>query len=149
MQILGKVGAYFIAYSLIIAIELPFLPITMSLIKPLRRFMRFSPLVLGFLSMAKICTAILLAAWLIHTIGQTPSWLMFLIPGYFMVHNNLKRIRLVEAGKSNIKVLLGQNAEPDSCDPTYDLHVEWTYLIGDILGWIIGIKVALHSASFF
>lgn len=151
MDFLVKVGSYVIAYAFMAAIELPFWPITKALMNSLRNHKRLSLLLLVVASLdtAKICSGVLMAGWLIHAIGQIPSWLMFLIPGYFMVQNDVMRIRRVKAGSSNVKIMLEGNTEPESYDKNHDLRVEQTHLVGDVLGWIVGTNIVVQSASFF
>jgi hypothetical protein len=97
----------------------------------------------------KICAAVLLASWLIHKIGQSPTWLMFLIPGFLMYRNDLMRIKRVKAGRSNVKQMLEQNGHPESYDQRHDLWIERAHLLGDVSGWILGTNLFLQSAGFF
>ena len=103
---LGTIGSYVIAFGVLVGVELPFFPITMGLSVALRKSKWVSPFVTGLVDAAKICLAVLFASWLIHKIGESPAWLMFLIPGYLMAQNNIIRINRVKAGRSNVKLLL-------------------------------------------
>ncbi len=145
----GKIGAYVITFVVLAGIELPFWPITLSIAAALRKVKRFFPFVVCLLDVIKICVAMLFASWLVHKIGQSPSWLMFLIPGYLIVQNGLMRINRVKEGKSNVKRILEQNGEPESYDQRYDLLTERSHLVGDIAGWIVGTYLVLQTAKFF
>jgi hypothetical protein len=145
----AKLGAYVIAFVVLTGIEFPFLPITLALVMALKNAKWLTPFVTSLLDAMKICCGVLIAAWLIQMIGQTSSWLMFLIPGYLMVQNNLTRINRVRAGRSSVKRMLEQNGEPESYDQRHDLWVERGHLLGDVIGWIVGTNLVLRSASFF
>jgi len=145
----AKLGAYVIAFVVLAGIELPFFPITMALTMALKKVKWLALFVASFLDAIKICCGVLFAAWLIHKIGQTSSWLMFLIPGYLMVQNNLMRINRVRAGRSNVKRILERGGEPESYDQRHDLWMERGHLLGDVVGWLVGTNIVLRSASFF
>ena len=70
---IGKIGAYVITFVVLAGIELPFLPITLSLAVALKKAKWFLPFVTCLLDAIKICAAVLLVSWLIHKIGQSPS----------------------------------------------------------------------------
>lgn len=146
---LVKFGAYVIAFVVLASIELPFFPITMALARALKKAKWLAPFVTSLLDAIKICCGVLIAAWLIHKIGQTSSWLMFLIPGCLMVQNNLMRINRVRSGRSNVKRMLEKDCEQESYDQRHDLWVERGHLLGDVVGWIVGTNLVLRSASFF
>ena len=146
---LGKIGAYVITFVVFAGIELPFFPITLSIAVALKKAKWLSPFVICLLDVVKIGAAVLLATWLIHKIGQSPSWLMFLIPGYLMVQNNLMRINRVKAGRSNVKRSLEQNGEPESYDQGHDQWIERAHLAGNVTGWIVGTNLVLQSSKFF
>lgn len=146
---LAKLGAYAIAFVVLAGIELLFFPITMTLVMAIRKAKWVAPFVFSLLDAIKICCGVLLAAWLIRKIGQSSSWMMFLIPGYFMVQNNLMRINNVKAGRSNVMRRLEQEGEPQSYNQKYDLWVERGHLFGDLVGWIVGTNLILKSASLF
>jgi len=146
---LAKIGAYVIAFVVLAGIELPFFPITLSLSVALKKAKWLSPFVICLIDAIKIGVAVILASWLIHKIGQSPSWLMFLIPGYLMVQNNLMRINRVKAGRSNVKRILEQNGEPESYDQRNDLWIERAHLAGDVAGWLVGTSLVLQSSKFF
>lgn len=146
---LSKIGSYFIAFIVIASVEIPFLPITMALSAVLRKTKWVSPFLTGLLDTVKISLAIVFSGWVISKIGQSPAWLMFLIPGYLMVQNNIMRINRVKTGRSNVKRLLEQNGEPDSYDQKHDLWTERAHLTGDIIGWVIGTNLVLKLAGFF
>ena len=145
----AKLGAYVIAFVVLAGIELPFLPITIGVSIALRKANWVAPFLFSLLGAIKICCGVLFAAWLIHRIGQSSSWLMFLIPGYLIVQNGLMRTNRVKAGRSNVKRILEQRGEPESYDQRHDLWVERGYLLGDLVGWIAGTNLILQSASFF
>ena len=121
----------------------------MALSAALRKAKWVWPFVIGLLDTIKICLAVVFAAWLINKIGQSPAWLMFLIPGYLMVQNNVMRVNRVQAGRSNVKRLLEQYGEPESYDQKHDVWIERAALTGEIAGWIIGTNLVLRSAGFF
>jgi hypothetical protein len=146
---IGKIGAYVITFVVLTGIELPFWPITLPLAVALRKAKWFSPFVICLLDVIKICVAVLLASWLVHKIGQSPSWLMFLIPGYLMVKNDLMRINSVKEGKSNVKRILEQKGESESYDQRHDLLMERSHLVGDVAGWVVGTNLVLQTAKFF
>ncbi len=146
---IGKIGAYVITFVVLAGIELPFFPITLSLSVAFKKAKWISPFVICLLDVIKIGAAVLLASWLIHKIGQSPSWLMFLIPGYLMVQNTLMRINRVKAGRSNVKRILEQKGEPESYDQRHDLWIEQAHLAGDVIGWIVGTNLVLQSSKFF
>jgi hypothetical protein len=146
---LAKLGAYVIAFVVLAGIELPFFPVTMALTMALKKAKWLAPFVASLLDGIKICCGVLIAAWLIYKIGQTSSWLMFIIPGCLMVQNNLMRINRVRAGRSNVKRMLEQVGESESYDQRYDLWVERGHFFGDVVGWIVGTTLVLRSASFF
>lgn len=146
---LGKVGSYMIAFVVLAGVELPFLPIALVLSPALRKAKWVSPFLVGLLDTVKTCLAIVFAVWLINKIGQSSTWLMFLIPGCLMVRNDIMRVDRVKAGQSNVKRLLEHNGEPESYDQKHDLWIERAHLTGDIAGWIIGVNLVLQSAGFF
>ena len=149
MDILGKIGAYLIAYILVRAIELVFYPISFLILRPLRRVKSFSPLLMFVYDSSKACITILLAGWLIREIGQTPSWLMFLIPGYFVVWNAITRLNLAKAGLSNVRSMLAQNNEPESYNQKHDILIERAYVAGSYLGLTIGTNIVVQPFVFF
>ena len=146
---LARLGAYVIAFVVLAGIELPFFPVTMALSAALKKAKWVAPFVTSLLDAIKICCGVLLAAWLIDKIGQSSAWLMFLIPGYLMLQNNVIRINRVKAGRSNVKLMLEQGGEAESYDQAHDLWVERAHLLGDAVGWIVGTNLILESASFF
>ena len=146
---LALVGAYVIAFVVLAGIELPFIPITSAATMAVRKAKWMAPFAFSLLDVIKICCAVLLAAWLIRCIGQSSSWLMFLIPGCFMVQNDFMRINRVKMGGSNVKRMLERAGEPESYDQQGDLWVEYGHLFGDVIGWIVGATLILQSASFF
>ena len=146
---LAKLGAYVIAFVILAGIELPFFSIAMPLSMALKKVKWAAPFLFSLLDAIKICCGVLLAAWLIHKIDQSSSWLMFLIPGYLMVQNNLMRINRVKAGRSNVKRMLERDGEAKSYDQRHDLWVEGGHLFGELVGWIVGTNLILKSASFF
>ena len=153
---LSKIGAYVITFLVFAGIEFPFFPIMLPVAVALKRAKRLFPrakwlfpFVVGLFDVVKIGTAALLASWLIHKIGQSPSWLMFLIPGYFMVRNDRMRISRVKTGRSNLKRSFQQTGEPESYDQRHDLWTEQAHLAGDVVGWILGTNLVLQSAKFF
>jgi len=115
----------------------------------LRHAKRLAPIVTFLVDGIKIFVAVMAAAWLISIIGQTPAWLMLAIPGYLMVQNGLMRIRRVKAGKSKVKRMLEQNAEPEFYDQRHDLFTERAHLYGDVTGWIAGASLFVKSGTFF
>lgn len=146
---LGTLGAYVIAFVILAGKELLSFPFTMGLSTVMRKTKWAAPLVFPLLDAVTTCCAILIAAWLIHKIDQSPSWLMFLIPGGLMVKNDLMRINRVQTGESNVRRILEQRGEPESYDQEHDLRVERGHLLGDAIGWIVGATLVLQSASFF
>ena len=147
--IISKIGAYLIAYTMFIVIEFPFFAITALFLPIMRKLKNIVPAINLILTAIKICLAILVADLFISLIGQTSSWLMFIIPGYYMVHNDLMNIRQIKYGQSNVKLMLASNNELDSYDPKNHLQLHQAYLIGDVLGWTIGTNLILQTASFF
>lgn len=142
--------SYLIPLAILATIELPFLPFTFGIVPTLRKAKWFSPIVAGLLDAVKIFAGVLAAGWLIGLIGQAPSWLMFLIPGYLICYNDLSRIRRVKAGSSNVKRMLELAGEPESYDYKNDLKIEQAHLVGDIVGWVVGSNIVLaQSAGFF
>ena len=146
---IGKIGAYVITLVVLPGIELPFWPITLSLAVAFKKAKWFFPFVICLLDVIKICVAVLLASWLVHKIGQSPSWLMFLIPGCLMVRNDLMRINRVKEGKSNVKRIFEQNGEPESYDQRHDLLMERAHLVGEVTGWLVGTNLVLQTMKFF
>jgi hypothetical protein len=147
---LGKLGAYVIAFVILAGKEILAFPFTMGLSTVVRKRTKWvAPFVSPLLDVVTTCCAVLIAAWLIRKIGQSPTWLMFPIPGGLMVENDLMRINRVKAGRSNVKRLLEQRGEPESYDQRHDLWVERRHLLGDAIGWIVGTTLVLQSASFF
>ena len=145
---LAKAASYVIAFVVLAGIELPFFPVTMALSIALKKVKWAAPCFTLVFDAFKICCGVLLAAWLDHKIGQSPSWLMFLVPGYLMVQNNMMRINRVKAGRSNVKRILEQRGEPGSYDQRHDLWVERGHLWGDVAGWIIGTSLVRPSTFF-
>jgi hypothetical protein len=146
---LGKIGAYVITFVVLAGIELPFFPITLYLAVALKKAKWLSPFIICLRDVVMNVAAVFLASWLIHKIGQSPSWLMFLIPGYLMVQNNLMRINRVKEGRSNVKRMLDQKGELESYDQRHDLWIERAHLLGDVAGWIVGTNLVLQSSKFF
>ena len=141
-----KLGAYAIAFVVLIGIELPFFPITLNLSRALRKSRWIALFVISLFDAIKICCGVLLAGWFISRIDQSPSWLMFLIPGYFMIHNSLLRINHVKNGHSNVKRILEQRGELELYNQRHDLWNERGHLLGDAVGWIVGTNMILQSA---
>lgn len=146
---LARLVSYLIAFVVLAGVELPFVPITLALSMSLRKARSLVPFLTSLLDAIKICCGVLFASWFIHKIGQAPSWLMFLIPGYLMLQNNLMRINRVKGGRSNVKRMHEQSGEPGLYDQRLDLWVERGHLLGDVVGWAVGTNLVLQSASFF
>lgn len=144
---LSRIGAYLVTLAVFAGIEIPFLPIMFLIGVPLKRARWLAPFVTCLLAVVKIATAALLATWLIQKFGQAPSGLMLLIPGYAMFHNNLRQLRSVKAGRSNVKSIVEQKGE--SYDQESDLRMKWAYLVGDLVGWVVGASLVLRSTSKF
>lgn len=146
---IARIGAYAITFVILAGSEIPFFPITLFLSIALKKAKWLLPFIHCILDVIKVGFAVLLASWLIYKIDQAPSWLMFLIPGYLVVHNNLMRINRVKAGRSNVKRILERNGEPESYDQRNDLWIERAHFVGDVVGWIAGTNLVLRSSSFF
>jgi len=146
---LARLGAYLIAFVVLGSIPYLCYPIMMTVAWALRKAYWVAPLVFCVLDAVMRCCSIFLAAWLINRIGQSPSWLMFLIPWYLMVQNDVMRINRVKAGKSNLKRMHEQAGQPESYDQRLDLWVERGHLAGDVVGWTAGANLTLQAASFF
>ena len=147
--VLGKIGSYAIAFVVLAVVEFPFSPITIALSMAFRKVKWLSPIVTALFDAIKICLAILFASWLIDLVGESPAWLMFLIPGYLMCQNDIMRINRVKAGHSKVKFSLEKNGEAESYDQKLDLWTERAHLIGDVTGWIVGMNLILQPAAFF
>ena len=146
---IGKIGAYVIAFVVLAGIDFPLWPISCFLAVALKRARWAFPFVASLLNVVKICIAVLLASWLVAKIGQSPSWLMFLMPGVLMVQNDLMRIKRVKEGRSNVKRMLEQHSEPESYDQKHDLLTERAVLAGEIVGWLVGTNLIRPIVNFF
>lgn len=146
---LGIIGSYIIAYVILAGIELPVSPFRLALNGLFGKPKSVSPVVSGLLYSTKTCLLVLLTSWLIHLIGQSSAWLMFVIPGVHMVWNDIMRVNAVIDGSSDVKDFLEYTVEPETYDQVHDLRTEQAHLMGDIIGWIIGTNLVLQSAGLF
>ncbi len=148
---LGKLAAYAIAFLVLAGIPLVFFPFNLALMMGAKKTMGkwTATFVFPAFGAFQIACGVLIAGWVIHKIGQPCSWLMFLVPGYLMVRNDVMRINRVRAGASNVKRILERGGETQSYDQRHDLWVERGHLVGDVVGWIVGMSLVLRSAPFF
>jgi len=142
----AKVGGYVIAFVVVIGAWVPFLPVNLALAVAMRKAKRLFPFALALLVTAKTGLAVLAASWLIHKIGTTPTWLMFLIPGGLLVHQDMRRLRKIQMGVSDVRLFFEQRGEPDLYDESHDLRTAMGRLVGDVAGWVIGTALVLPSA---
>ena len=146
---LVRIGAYGIAFVTLAVIEIPFLPVSIAVAYGLKNVKRLYPWFTLILDAIKIVAAIYFAGWLIEKIGQSPSWLMFLIPGYLLFHNGMTRVSRAKKGISRVRLALQRRGEPVSYDQADDIRLELMHLKGDMIGLFIGSCITLQSASFF
>ena len=142
----AKVGGYVIALVVVIGAWVPFLPVNLALAVAMRKAKRLFPFALALLVTIKTGLAVLAASWLIQAIGAAPTWLMFLIPGGVLVHQDMRRLRKIQMGLSDVRLFFEQRGEPDLYDESHDLRTAMGRLVGDVAGWVIGTALVLPSA---
>ena len=145
---LAEISSYVIAFVVFLIIPIPSSLLSVMLVPLLKRVKWVAPLSNLIINAVGVYIGVLIASWLISEIGNTPSWLMFLFPGYYMVQNDVGRINRVKAGKSNVQMMLEANDEPESYDQSHDLWCERGNILGDVIGWCAGTIITLQSASF-
>ena len=145
---LAKLGAYTIACLVMGLIEVLFFPVTIAVATAFRQAKAAYVWACALQDIVKVVVAFWLVTWLVAKIGQQPSWLMFLIPGIWLLHRGLIRVSHARAGTSRVHQALALSGRMEDYDQAHDIRLELMHLKGDIAGWLIGAALFLRTAPF-
>jgi hypothetical protein len=142
-----KTVAYVITLLVTVVLEylFPLMLLTMSL--PLRRWKWIAIPATFTGGIVQGVVTVLLAAWIVRTIGASLSWLMFLIPFCLVIRGQLQRIRRVYRGVSGVKLMMERSGQLDSYDKRHDLLTAYASAVGLWSGWVVGMNLCLQSSG--
>jgi len=138
--------AYILAFFCFIIIpSLPVLLLVAPLVFFLRRFpteriLRLASVGIAYLSsLAGMIAAVGVGVYGVRQLGADPAWLMFLLPGVFVLWQDKTRLDAAQRGDSNVRELAGERGE--EYDQQHDIWMKKAYMAGDVSGWV---AAAIH-----
>lgn len=73
---------------------------------------------------------------------------MLVLPGFYLLSNDFRRLSRAKKGASNVRLMLERNKETNSYDKAHDIKMEKAYLVGDVIGYLLGIFYFFQGADF-
>jgi len=136
--IIKTIFIYLLAIIIVATSDYILFPLVL-LLKPLMRYRKqIQLIILVVIEIVSNFIAVFFIFLLCKLFSIKPDILMVVIPLILRINNDNNRIKRAKKGEATVKRVFESSDELENYDQKHDIRIEYSFLIGDVIGLLLG-----------